>query len=112
MRRDDEFPKEADQEDEARRLDRDHLQRLRRARQARVAKLLVALFLIVVFIVFIIGNSDRAKVDFVFVESRVRLIWVMLACAIVGGIVGFVLGRPGRQVRFHRKDDEGEQKQG
>ncbi|MBI4261290.1 MAG: LapA family protein [Actinobacteria bacterium] len=94
------------EEDEATRLDREHLQRLRRSRQARVVKLSVALFFVVVFAVFVIGNSEKANVDFVFVESAVPLIWVMLACAIVGGIVGFVIGRPGRQFRFHREDED------
>jgi uncharacterized integral membrane protein len=95
-------------EDEAAKLDADHLQRLRRTRQARVAKVLVALAVLVIFVVFIIGNSDSKEIDFVFVESRIPLIWVMLGCAILGGITGFVLGRPGKQVRFHRREDDEE----
>ena len=35
-----------------------------------------------------------------------RLIWVMFSCAVAGGILGYLIGRPGRQVRFHRKKDE------
>ena len=72
-------------------------------RQARVAKFLVALFLVVIFIVFIVQNSKRTTIDYVFFHRYTRLIWIMLACGILGGIVGFLLGRPGKQVRLRRK---------
>jgi uncharacterized integral membrane protein len=81
----------------------EHHRELQRSRQSRVAKLLVALFLVIVFIVFIIQNSDRTKIDYVFFSRETRLIWIMLACGIVGGIVGYLVGRPGKQVRFRRK---------
>jgi uncharacterized integral membrane protein len=111
VRREEGFSEEdRSEQDEAARLDREHLARLRRARQRRVIKIVVALAILVIFIVFIIGNSDRQPIDFVFVESEVPLIWVMLACAVLGGIVGFILGRPGRQFRFHRDDDEDERR--
>ena len=110
MRREESFSDEDRERDEAARLDREHLARLRRARQGRVIKLVIALAILVIFIVFIIGNSGRQPIDFVFVESEVPLIWVMLACAVLGGIVGFILGRPGRQFRFHRGDDEDERR--
>ena len=84
-------------------LDREHRQ-LQRARQARIAKLLVALFLAVVLVIFIVANSKRVPIDYVFVESEARLIWIMLFCSVVGGIVGFLIGRPGRQVRFRRRE--------
>jgi uncharacterized integral membrane protein len=79
-----------------------HHREEQRHRQARVAKLLVALFLVVVFIVFIIQNSTRTRIDYVFFHRDTRLIWIMLACGILGGIVGFLVGRPGKQVRFRR----------
>jgi uncharacterized integral membrane protein len=86
------------------RADDEHLRRLRRARQARVAKLLVALGIVVILIIFVIANSQPVSVDFVFLTRHPRLIWVMVACAVLGGVVGFLLGRPGKQFRFH--DDE------
>jgi uncharacterized integral membrane protein len=114
MRRDDDIGGDGERDDEeltkaraeADRLDRDHLQRLQRARQARGVKVIIALAVLVILIVFIVSNSQRVEVNFVFVDRNIRLIWVMLACAILGGIVGFVLGRPGRQFRFHREEDE------
>lgn len=84
----------------------EHQRQLQHARQTRLAKFLVALFLVVVFVVFIVQNSKRTRIDYVFFHRDTRLIWIMLACAILGGIVGFLVGRPGKQVRLRRKREE------
>lgn len=85
---------------------------LRRARQGRVAKVLVALAIIAILIVFVISNSQPVPVDFVFVTRHPRLIWVMFACAVLGGIAGFLIGKPGRQVLGSKKDDERDARKG
>ena len=77
----------------------------RRARQARVAKALVALAIVVVLIVFVIANSQPVKVNFVVVTRHPRLIWVMFACAVLGGLAGYLIGKPGRQVRPPRRGE-------
>jgi hypothetical protein len=41
--------------------------------------------------VFVIRNSQPVVVDFVLVLGRPRLIWVMLACAALGGVIGYLL---------------------
>ncbi|MDP9340867.1 MAG: LapA family protein [Actinomycetota bacterium] len=105
MRREGDQPPGAD--DPELQHDRDQLHELQKSRQRRVAKLLVALFISVVLIVFIIQNSERVKIHYVFFTANNRLIWVMLACAILGGVVGYLIGRPGKQVRLrHRPDQE------
>ena len=86
--------------------DQELLDHLRRQRQGRLAKVIVALTLIVLLIIFIIANSQPVKVNFVFVSRHPRLIWVMLGCAVVGGIAGYLIGRPGRQLPFRRHRDE------
>jgi uncharacterized integral membrane protein len=92
--------------------DRDQLHEMQRARQRRVAKLLVALFISIVLIVFIIKNSERVPIHYVFFTANNRLIWVMLACAILGGVVGYLIGRPGKQVRLrHPKDKDKDDQQ-
>ena len=72
------------------------MRKLQRARQARVAKVVVALAILVILIIFVIANADPVKVNFVFVTRHPRLIWVMIACAVLGGIVGYLIGRPDR----------------
>jgi uncharacterized integral membrane protein len=84
------------------RQDRDHYRTLQKERQARVAKVVVAAAVLVILIVFILSNSQPVKVNFVFLTRFPRLIWVMLACALLGGIFGYLVGRPRRQVRLHR----------
>ena len=94
-------PKDTDHQ-----VDQEHLRELQRARQARVAKVLVALAIVVILVIFIISNSQPVQVDFVFVNRHPRLIWVMFACAVLGGIVGYLIGRPGKQVGLRRRPDE------
>jgi len=88
--------------------EQEHLAALRRVREARVAKTLAVLAIVVVLVIFVIANSQPVKVNFVFVTRHPRLIWVMFACAVLGGIAGFLVGRPGKQVRprRRRKDEQ------
>jgi uncharacterized integral membrane protein len=90
--------------------DQQHLRQLQRERQGRVVKVIVTLAIVVVLIVFIIANSQPVKVNFVFVTRHPRLIWVMVACAVLGGVAGYLIGRPGKQIRLHRRerDDRGD----
>ena len=92
-------------EDSAVQVDRNHLRDLQRARQARVVKTLVVLALAIVLIVFILTNSQAVDVNFVFVKRKPPLIWVMFGCAVLGGILGYIIGRPGKQIRFHSRRD-------
>ena len=92
--------------DPAVQADRDHFRELQKARQGRVVKTLLALTVAVVLIVFILTNSQAVTVNFVFVKRKPPLIWVMFACAVLGGILGYLVGRPGKQVRFHRRRRE------
>jgi uncharacterized integral membrane protein len=93
-----------------RKADLEHSHQLQRERQARVAKALVGLFILGVLIAFIVANGQAVKVNFVFVTRHPPLIWVMFSCSVLGGILGYLVGRPGKQVRFHRKKDEGRDK--
>jgi uncharacterized integral membrane protein len=107
MRRDDSGtggqPERPSAESVEARADQEHLRELQRARQAKVVKVLVVLAIVVIFMVFIISNDDPAPVSFVFFTRHPPLIWVMFACALLGGIIGYLIGRPGRQIRLHRR---------
>jgi uncharacterized integral membrane protein len=57
----------------------------------------LGLFLLVIFILFVIQNSDPVRVNFVFFRSEIRLIWVFLGCAVIGGLIAWLVGRPRRR---------------
>jgi uncharacterized integral membrane protein len=71
--------------------------RLDRERRTAALKIGLGLFLLVIFVLFILRNSHLVRVDFVFFDTRARLIWVFLACALIGSIVTWLVGRPRRR---------------
>jgi uncharacterized integral membrane protein len=84
--------------------------------RATVAKIIVGLILLILFIVFVAQNSQPVTVNLVFGDTRIRLIWVFVACALIGGVIAFLLGRPGRRAsrkyirELERRLDEGGRK--
>jgi uncharacterized integral membrane protein len=93
-------------DDAARKANAEQLRELQKQRQSRVVKAVVAIAIAVILILFIVQNSQHVPVDFVFFTRHPRLIWIMFTCSILGGIIGFLLGRPGKQVRLRRGKDE------
>ena len=93
-------------EDPRDREDRERMHQLQRHRQTRAAKTIVLLTVLTILVLFIVWNARTVDVSFVFGTAHIGLIWVMLVCAILGGIVGFIVGRPGRSFRFGRDDEE------
>jgi uncharacterized integral membrane protein len=83
----------------------DQLKHLERERRARVAKVVALLAILVVLMLFILWNSQAVKVSFVFASGHPPLIWVMLACAVLGGVAGYLIGKPGRQIRLRRRTE-------
>jgi lipopolysaccharide assembly protein A len=69
----------------------------KRQDRSTVIKVIVALVLLILLIIFVAQNSEAVTVDFVFGDAEVGLIWVFLACALIGALIGYLLGRPGRQ---------------
>ena len=69
----------------------------RKRRNSLIARLVVGLTLLVLFVIFVSLNSDSVPVHFIFVETRTPLVWVFLICALIGGLVAYLLGRPGRR---------------
>lgn len=78
-----------------------------RERRARLTKVLVGLGIAIVLLIFITSNSQGVKVNFVFFTRHPGLIWVMFACAVLGGALGYLIGKPGKQLTLRRpkKDD-------
>jgi uncharacterized integral membrane protein len=92
--------------DESAAQKQEHLRELQRVRQARVAKVAVVLAIVIILMIFIIANSQGVLVHFVFFSRRPPLIWVMFACAVLGGIAGYLIGKPGKQIRLRRGPKE------
>jgi uncharacterized integral membrane protein len=84
--------------------------------RATVVKVIVGLILLILFIVFVAQNSQPVTVNLVFGDTRIRLIWVFVACALIGGVIAFLLGRPGRRAsrkyirELERRLDDGGRK--
>jgi len=81
---------------------RDDLEAIDRERRRRVRALVAAVGILVLLAIFVVRNSQRVPVDFVFFTRQARLIWVMAACAVLGGVVGYLVGRPPRRLRRRR----------
>jgi len=80
-----------------------------RAIRRRLVEAVALLLLVVILVAFVVENSARVKINFVFFSREVRPIWLMLTCAVLGAVVGFLLGRPGRQLRRRQDADAKEQ---
>ena len=72
------------------------------AQAGRGGKALVAAAVLVLLVVFVIRNSQRVKVDFIVTSGHPRVIWLIVTCTLLGGAVGFFLGRPSRRSSRHR----------
>lgn len=93
---------------EARRSAEAELRALARARRGRVVRAVVVGVLVVLLIVFVAQNARSVEVRFLGFQGNPLLVWVMLACAAAGGVVGFLVGRPARR----RRRDAGAPPQG
>ncbi|HEY8200618.1 MAG TPA: LapA family protein [Actinomycetota bacterium] len=87
--------------EERRKADLDHLKRLRELRQRKLLRAGLVGLLLVALIVFVLQNAQPVEVHLLFLSGRPLLIWVIVACAALGGIVGYVLGRPSKATRLH-----------
>ena len=70
--------------------------RRRRARLVRVGGLGVLALLV---LWFVLDNAQPVQVRFWGVHSHPRLIWVIAGCLVIGGVVGYLVGRPGRRTK-------------
>lgn len=80
-------------------------------------RVVVGIILAVLFVLFVSFNSDPVSVSFVFVDTQVGLVWVFLACALVGALIAYLIGRPGRRAtrkyigELERRVDEDDKRQ-
>lgn len=84
------------------------MRQLTRARRTRVAKSVLALVIIGALIVFVLENAEPVPIRFFVTTAHPKLIWVLVGCAVLGGIAGYLVGRPGKRTRLHGKGSPAE----
>jgi uncharacterized integral membrane protein len=80
--------------------------KLAQERRSRLAKLLAILIPIVLLVMFFLANASEIRIDFLVFTTTTSLFWIMLICSLLGGAVGFFIGRPGHAAfRRNRRPD-------
>lgn len=74
-----------------------------RRRGISVAQVL-AIIAVILLVIFAIANSRRVDVNFLFFTARARVVTVIVLSAILGFVIGYYVGRPGRADRKLLRD--------
>ncbi|HEV8626901.1 MAG TPA: LapA family protein [Acidimicrobiia bacterium] len=78
---------------------RTQLQNLEAQRAERLVKVAQLTLIAIVFIIFVLQNADPVNVHLLVFSADIRLIWVIFACALLGGVAGYLIGRPEKSLR-------------
>jgi uncharacterized integral membrane protein len=78
---------------------RTQLQNLEAERAQRLAKIVQLTLIAVIFAVFVLQNADPVDVNVLIFSLNIRLIWVIFGCAALGGVAGYLIGRPEKSLR-------------
>jgi uncharacterized integral membrane protein len=68
------------------------------------ARVLVAVVLVIVLVAFAVLNFRPVRVNFLLFTTRARVVTVIVLAALLGFIVGYFVGRPGRDERRHLRE--------
>lgn len=71
--------------------------RLDKEQRTAALKVTVGVVIAVLFLLFVVQNWEPVPVNFVFFEKRLPLVGVFLACALIGAVVAWLVGRPRRR---------------
>ena len=78
---------------------RTQLQNLEAQRAERLMKVAQLTLIAIVFITFVLQNADAVNVHFLLFSLNIRLIWVIFGCGALGGVAGYLIGRPEKNLR-------------
>jgi uncharacterized integral membrane protein len=67
-------------------------------------RLLIALVLVIVLVAFAAFNFRPVRVNFLLFSTRARVVTVIVLAALLGFVVGYFVGRPGREARRHLRE--------
>jgi uncharacterized integral membrane protein len=78
---------------------RTQLQNLEAQRAERLVKVGQLTLIAIIFITFVLQNADPVNVHFLVFSLNIRLIWVIFGTALLGGVAGYLIGRPEKNLR-------------
>jgi uncharacterized integral membrane protein len=78
---------------------RTRLQKLEAARTERLVKVGQLTLIAIIFITFVLQNAQPVNVHFLLFSLNIRLIWVIFGCGLLGGVAGYLIGRPEKSLR-------------
>jgi len=78
---------------------RTQLQQMEARQRERLVKTAQLTVIAIVFITFVIQNSRPVNVHFLLFSLDIRLIWVIFGCGVLGGVAGYLIGRPDKSLR-------------
>jgi len=78
---------------------RTQLMQLEARQRDRLVRVLWLILIAIVFIAFVLQNAQPVDVHFLPFSANIRLIWVIFGCALLGGVAGFLIGRPDRNLQ-------------
>ena len=78
---------------------RTQLNQMEARQRERLLKVGQLTLIAIVFITFVLQNAQPVNVHFLVVSFNIRLIWVIVGCAVLGGAAGYLIGRPDKSLR-------------
>ena len=81
----------------------EELERRTRVRRRRLVRLVGAGVVVALAVVFVVQNSAPVRLHVFVFSAHPRLIWVVLVSIVLGVVLGFLLGAPGRSSSRRRR---------
>ena len=78
---------------------RNQLQQMEARQRERLVKVAQLTLIAIVFITFVLQNSQGVDVHFLLFAVNIRLIWVIFGCGLLGGVAGYLIGRPDKSLK-------------
>ncbi|HEV7687879.1 MAG TPA: LapA family protein [Acidimicrobiia bacterium] len=91
---------------------RSQLMQMEQRQRDRLVKVAQLTAIAIIFITFVLQNAQGVNVHLLLFSVNIRLIWVIFGCALLGGVAGYLIGRPDKSLRAllpqkQRKPDAG-----
>jgi uncharacterized integral membrane protein len=77
------------------------LAKLQAARRSKVIKAAILTVIALILITFVLQNAQPVGVQLLAWTVSIRLIWVIVAAAVLGALGGYLVGRPDRRLLLH-----------